>query len=90
MMGSNVFISDHNHGELSLSNIPVSKRPLTSKGPIVIGDNVFIGENVTILSGVTIGKGSIIGANAVVTHNAPPYSVVVGNPAIIIRHIELT
>ena len=54
--------------------------------PVEIGHDVFIGENVTILSGITIGNGVIIGAGAVVTRNVPPYAIVGGVPAKIIRY----
>ena len=49
---------------------------------------MWIGENVCILSNVTIGRNSIIGANSVVTNNIPPYSIVGGNPARVIRTIK--
>ena len=55
---------------------------------IVIEDNVWIGERSTILKGVTIGKGSIIACNSVVTHNVPPYTVVAGNPAQVVKNLE--
>lgn len=48
------------------------------------GDN-WIGMNVTILKGVTIGRGSIVAAGAVVTHDTPPYSIVGGVPAKVIK-----
>lgn len=57
----------------------------TSKGSIIIKDDVWIGKSATILSGVTIGQGAIIGANSVVAKDIPPYAIVVGNPAKIIR-----
>lgn len=44
-----------------------------------------VGEGVVILGGVTIGHHSIIGANAVITKDIPPYSVVIGNPAKVIK-----
>ena len=61
------------------------KRELSSKGIIKIGDNVWIGDKATILSNVSIGDGSIVAANSVVTKNVPPYSVVAGNPARVIK-----
>ena len=51
-----------------------------------IGNDVFIGANVTILDGVTVGDGAVIGAGAVVTKDIPPYAIVVGVPASIIRY----
>lgn len=51
-----------------------------------IGNDVWIGRNATILSGVNIGDGAIIGACAVVSKDVPPYAVVVGNPAKIIKY----
>lgn len=56
----------------------------TSK-PIEIGDNVWIGYRAMILKGVKIGNGAIIAANSVVTKDVPPYCIVAGNPAKIIR-----
>jgi acetyltransferase-like isoleucine patch superfamily enzyme len=55
------------------------------RAPVVIEDRVWIGFNVSILKGVRIGEGSVIGAASVVTKDVPPYSVVGGNPARVIR-----
>jgi acetyltransferase-like isoleucine patch superfamily enzyme len=57
-----------------------------SKGPVIIGNDVWIGAGAIILSGVTIGDGAIVGAGSVVTHDIPPYAIVAGNPAKIIRY----
>lgn len=56
-----------------------------SKGDIVIGDDVWIGARATIMSGISIGQGAVIAAGAVVTTNVPPYSIVGGVPAKLIR-----
>lgn len=58
---------------------------VVTKGDIEIGEDVWIGSNVTILSGVKIGRGSVIAAGAVVTKSMPPYSVVGGVPAKVIK-----
>lgn len=51
-----------------------------------IGNDVWIGNNVLIKGGVSIGDGAIIGMGAVVTKNVPPYAIVVGVPAKIIKY----
>ncbi|MBB1249819.1 CatB-related O-acetyltransferase [Rhizobium sp. G21] len=51
----------------------------------IVGHDVWIGHNATIMPGVTIGHGAIIAAESVVSRDAPPYAVVGGNPARIIR-----
>jgi hypothetical protein len=55
------------------------------KGDIRIGNDVWIGLRVTILSGVTIGDGAVVAAGAVVAHDVPPYSIVAGVPARVVR-----
>ncbi|WP_128153307.1 CatB-related O-acetyltransferase [Apibacter raozihei] len=56
-----------------------------NKGNTVIGNDVWIGYKATIMPGITIGDGAIIAAYAVVTKNVPPYSIVGGNPATMIK-----
>jgi hypothetical protein len=51
----------------------------------VIGHDTWLGHNVTIMPGVTIGNGAVVGSGAVVTHDVPPYMIVVGVPARILR-----
>lgn len=57
-----------------------------TRGETSIGNDVWIGHGATVMSGVTIGNGAIIGAMAVVSKNVPSYSVVVGNPARVVRY----
>jgi acetyltransferase-like isoleucine patch superfamily enzyme len=53
-----------------------------------IGDNVQIGMRAMIMPGVTIGDGAVIGANSVVTKDIPPYAIVAGQPAKIIKYVN--
>ncbi|KAL7756108.1 hypothetical protein ACKLNR_013101 [Fusarium oxysporum f. sp. zingiberi] len=57
-------------------------------GTITVGEDCWIAGNVTILPGITIGAGSTVGAGSVVTKDVPPYHVVAGNPAKILRKLE--
>jgi acetyltransferase-like isoleucine patch superfamily enzyme len=56
--------------------------------PIRIERNVWIGFDACVLPGVTIGEGSVIGAKSVVTADVPPFTVVAGNPARVIRSLN--
>ena len=57
-----------------------------SKGPIVVEDFVWLGTDSLILSGVRLGTGSVIAAGSVVTKDVPPFAIVGGNPARLIRY----
>jgi acetyltransferase-like isoleucine patch superfamily enzyme len=57
-----------------------------SNGNVTVGNDVWIASGVLILSGITIGDGAVIAARAVVTKDVPPYAIVGGNPAKIIRY----
>lgn len=52
----------------------------------ILGNDVWIGANAVVMKGVKIGDGVIVGASAVVTKDAPPYSILVGNPAKILKY----
>jgi tetrahydrodipicolinate N-succinyltransferase len=51
-----------------------------------IGNDVWLGNNVMIRAGVTIGTGAVVGMGSIVTKDVPPYAIVAGNPAKIIRY----
>lgn len=55
---------------------------------IFIKDNVSIGMRAVIMPGVTIGEGAVVAAGAIVTKDVPPYSIVAGNPAKVIKIVE--
>ena len=86
------FLLGGNHAMDGLSTFPVKVKyfghthEALTKGPIIIGDDVWIGNRATILSGTQIGQGAVIGACAVVSGHVPPYAVVAGNPAKIVRY----
>ena len=56
-----------------------------SRGDVVIGNDVWIGYGATLLSGVEVGDGAVVGAHAVVSRDVPPYTIVAGNPAQVVR-----
>lgn len=67
------------------AGVPSGEIPAT---PIRIGRNVWIGFDACVLPGVTIGEGAVVGAKSVVFENVPPYTVVAGNPARLIRQLN--
>lgn len=90
LTGPNILITDNAHGAsvAKLLDMAPNQRPLFSKGPVIIEDNVWIGAKASIMPGVRIGKGAIIAANSVVTHDVPPYCVVAGIPAKVVKIIR--
>lgn len=89
-MGKKVLITDNSHGNSSPEELETAPnhRPLYSKGPVVIEDNVWIGEKASIMPGVRIGRCSTIAANAVVTKDVPPYCIVAGVPARVVKTVK--
>lgn len=70
-----------------LSDFPATdKYRSVRKGQILIQNDVWIGHGVTIMNGVTIHNGAVVAANSVLTKDVPPYAVVGGNPAQIIKY----
>lgn len=88
-IGNGVFIGPKCNFITINHDVNPDNRSATYGRPIVIEDKVWIGINSTILPGIRIGYGSIVGAQSVVTHDVPPMTIVAGNPARIIKKIEL-
>ena len=84
MISSNCSISSVTH---PVDAARRASQPLLMK-PVRIEDNVWIGMGVVILPGVTIGADAVVGAGAVVTRDVPAQTVVVGNPARVLRSFE--
>ncbi|MGD6801706.1 2,3,4,5-tetrahydropyridine-2,6-dicarboxylate N-acetyltransferase [Rossellomorea vietnamensis] len=59
-----------------------------SAKPVVIEDDVVVGANAVVLEGVTVGKGAVVAAGAIVVEDVPPYTVVAGTPAKVIKEID--
>lgn len=85
MMGPECVIYTRNHAH-SRTDIPMQLQGYEEPKPVTIGDDVWLGKRVIILPGVTIGEGSVIAAGAVVTKDVPPYSIVGGVPAKVIKN----
>lgn len=69
---------------LTLGHDPQCPNFENKGGDVVIGDRAWIAYKAIILPGITIGEGAIVGAGAVVTKNVAPYTIVAGNPAVVI------
>ena len=88
-IGDNVRIAPHvmivaaNHRFDDVTK-PIAKQGIERKS-VVIEDDVWIAGRANIMAGVTVGRGSVVAAGAVVTHDVPPYSVVAGVPAKVIK-----
>jgi acetyltransferase-like isoleucine patch superfamily enzyme len=89
LFGPEVTIRGGNHrtdlvGRFIFDVTNEEKRPEDDLG-VVVGDDVWIGTRAVIVHGVTIGRGAVVGAGAVVTRSVPPYAIVGGVPAKVIR-----
>jgi virginiamycin A acetyltransferase len=93
-IAKDVTIQEYNHKVDRVSTYYVTKNvfngsnrsELHTKGPITIGNDVWIGTKAIILSGVKIGDGAVIAAGSIVTRDVPPYAIVAGVPAQIIKY----
>jgi maltose O-acetyltransferase len=85
MMGPDAVILTTNH-VFQRTDIPMNQQGMGDELPVIIDDDVWIGTRVIILAGKHIGRGAIIGAGSVVTRDIPPFAIVGGNPAKVIRY----
>lgn len=91
-IGNNVITAQHvvmsglNH-EYSDPTVPIKNQKIKT-AQIIVEDDCWIAANVTITAGTTIGKHSVVAGGAVVTKDVPPYSVVAGNPARVIKQYD--
>jgi len=86
ILAQHVVLSGLNHGYEDIETpIHVQK---VSTAPIVVESEVWIGANVVVTAGTRIGKHSVVAGGSVVTKDVPPYSIVAGNPARIIKYYD--
>lgn len=88
LIGSNVLITDHSHGNSKILNVPIVDQNLYSKGKIVIGFNSWICDNCVILGNVHIGSNCIVAANSVINKSFPSGCIIAGCPAKIVKYLE--
>ncbi|HTZ48953.1 MAG TPA: acyltransferase [Verrucomicrobiae bacterium] len=85
-----VLVMDHNHEFADISQ-PISAQGVTEGGKIRIEKNCWLGFGAVVLCGsgeLVVGRNSIIGANSVVTRSVPPYSIMAGNPAKLVKRYD--
>lgn len=89
-LGPAILLADHAH-EFSDVNVPIGAQGTTPGGTILIERGCWLGYGAAVISNsgeLVIGRNSVIGACSVVTRSIPPYSVVVGNPAKIVKQFD--
>lgn len=86
------FLLGGNHPYQGITTFPVKVKFLghskeaQTKGAITVGDDVWLGHNAMVMSGVNIAQGAVVAAGAVVTRDVPPYAIVAGNPARVVKY----
>jgi acetyltransferase-like isoleucine patch superfamily enzyme len=92
LLGSKIYIGDHNHGSISdiqeVMDVAPAQRPLADIAEIMIGEKTWIGDGAVILPGTRIGRCSIVGANSVVRLQEDRPALIAGVPARVIRYLD--
>ena len=83
-IGPNVFISNADHCFQDIFT-PILQQPMNMIGELTVEENCWIGANAIVKGAFTIGRGSVVGANSIVLTTVPPFSVVVGSPAKVVK-----
>ena len=83
-IGPHVCVLTSTHDEAAAPRMPVMDAPLRF-AKVELGDGCDLGVGAIVLPGVTVGEGAVVGAGSVVTRDVPPYAVVAGNPARVLR-----
>lgn len=81
-----IITGDHRIDVIGEYIIDSNKKLPENDAPVIIEDDVWCGSHVTILKGVTIGRGSVVAAGAIVTKSCPPYSIIGGIPAKVLKY----
>jgi acetyltransferase-like isoleucine patch superfamily enzyme len=92
LVSTGVLIQDHGHAYEDVTK-PISKQGITEGGRVRIEQGSWIGRGAAVLctkGELVIGRNCVVAANAVVMRNCPPYSVVFGNPAMVIRRYDFS
>lgn len=83
LLAQHVVLSGLNHAYEDVS-LPIAQQPTTTR-PIVVEEGAWVGANAVVTAGVRIGRNAVVAAGSVVTRDVPPFSVVGGNPARLLK-----
>lgn len=84
MIADRVYISDTNHIYEDVTQ-PIKRKGLRDGRRVIVDEGAWIGIGAVVCGNVRIGRNAVVGANAVVREDVPPYTVVAGNPAVVVR-----